>query len=150
MAHAAQLIALVVAGVNGLAAVVGAVLYFRALDARRFWPLLRAGQAAAIGQAVFAGVAAAIGDRPDSDLYWLYAVLPVAISLIAEQLRVSAAQAVLDARDLPDARAVGELDEAGQRAVVFAILHRELGVMTAAAAAICFLALRAASTSAGL
>jgi hypothetical protein len=150
MADAAQLTALVVAVVNGLAAGVGGVVYVRALDARFFWPLLRAGQAAAIAQAVLAGVAAALGDRPDSGLYWLYALLPVAISLIAEQLRLTAAQAVLDANDLPDAQAAGELDEAGQRRIVHAILHRELGVMTAAAAAICFLALRAASTSAGL
>lgn len=150
MAHAAQLTALVVAAVNGLAAAVGAVLYLRASDGRRFWPLLRAGQATAIAQAVLAGVAAALGDRPDSNLYWLYAVLPVAISLIAEQLRISAAQAVLDAHDLPDAQAVGELDDAGQRGIVQEILRRELGVMTAAAAAICFLALRAASTATGL
>jgi len=150
MAHAAQLIGLAVAVVNGLAAGVGGWLYLRASDARIFWPLLRTAQAAAIGQAIFAGVAAALGDRPDSSLYWLYAVLPVAVSLIAEQLRASAAQAVLDAHDLPDAQAVGGLDEAGQRSIVYEILHRELGVMALAAAAICFLALRAAGTSGGL
>jgi hypothetical protein len=150
MADAAQLIALCVAGVNALAAGVGGWIYVRALDGPWFWPLLRVAQALAIGQALFAGVAAALGRRPDSGLYWLYAVLPIALSVIAEQLRLTAAQAVLDARDLPDAQAVGKLDEAGQRAVVFAIMHRELGVMALSAGAICFLALRAASTSHGL
>jgi hypothetical protein len=150
MADAAQLIGLAVAALNALAAGVGGWLYFRVGDPRAFWPLLRTAQVAVIAQALFAGVAAALGDRPDSGLYWLYAILPVAVSLIAEQLRIGAAQAVLDAHDLPDAQAVGELDEAGQRGIVVEILHRELGVMTAAAAVIVFLALRAAGTSAGL
>ena len=150
MAQAAQLIALAVAVLSGLAAVVGIVIYTRALDGDLFWPLMRAAQAAAIVQAVFAGVAALLGDRPDSGLYWLYAALPVAVSLIAEQLRIGSAQSVLDAHDLPDAQAVGELDEAGQRAIVREILRRELGVMTAAAVVICFLAVRAAGTATGL
>jgi len=150
VADAAQLIAIVVAVLSGLAAVVGIVIYTRALDTHRFWPLMRAAQFAAIGQAVFAGVAAALGHRPNSSLYWLYAALPVAVSLIAEQLRIGSAQSVLDAHELPDAQAVGKLDEAGQRAIVYEILRRELGVMTAAAVVICFLALRAAGTSAGL
>jgi hypothetical protein len=150
MAHAAQLIGIAVAVVSGLAAVVGAVIYTRALDTDRFWGPMRAAQIAAIGQAVFAGVAAALGHRPNSALYWLYAALPVAVSLIAEQLRIGAAQSVLDAHDLPDAQAVGQLDEAGQRAIVYEILRREVGVMAAAALVICFLALRAAGTSAGL
>jgi hypothetical protein len=150
VADAAQLIGVVVAVVSGLAAVVGIVIYTRALDTRYFWPPMRTAQLAAIAQAVFAGVAAALGHRPDSALYWLYAALPVAVSLIAEQLRIGAAQSVLDAHDLPDAQAVGKLDEAGQHAIVYEILRRELGVMTIAAVVICFLALRAAGTSAGL
>jgi hypothetical protein len=150
VANAAQLIGLAVAVLSGLSAIVGIVIYTRALDTDRFWPLMRATQFAAIGQAVFAGVAAALGHRPDSALYWLYAALPVAVSLIAEQLRIGAAQSILDAHDLPDAQAVGKLDEAGQYRIVYEILRRELAVMAIAAAVICFLALRAASTATGL
>lgn len=150
MAHTAQLIGLAVAALSGVATVAGIVIYLRVLDTRPFWPLMRAAQAAAIGQAIFAGVAALLGHRPDSGLYWLYAALPVAVSLIAEQLRIGSAQSVLDAHDLPNAQAVGELDETAQRKIVDEILRRELAVMTAAAAVICFLALRAAGTSAGL
>jgi hypothetical protein len=150
VAHAAQLIGLAVAGLNAIAAGVGGWIYVRGADGGAFWPLMRAAQAAAILEAAFAGVAAALGHQPDSNLYWLYAVLPVAISLIAEQLRIAAAQTVLDVHDLDDAQAVGELDEDGQWEIVHAILRRELGVMTAAAVAICFLALRAAGTSHGL
>jgi hypothetical protein len=150
VAHAAQLIGLAVAALCGVAAVAGIVIYTRALDTRPFWPLMRAAQAAAIAQAIFAGVAALLGHRPDSGLYWLYAALPVAVSVIAEQLRIGSAQSVLDAHELPNAQAVGELDEATQRGIVHEILRRELAVMTAAAVVICFLALRAAGTSAGL
>ena len=54
---------------------------------------------------------------------------------------------MLDARDLPDAQAVGELDEDRQRSVVLAIVRREIGVMTAAALVVAFLALRAWGTA---
>jgi hypothetical protein len=69
------------------------------------------------------------------------------VSFVAEQLRITATQAVLDARGLEDAQAVGELDEAGQRSVVLAIVRREMGVMAAAALVIAFLAARAWGTA---
>lgn len=131
----------IVLAVNGVAAVVGAWLWWRVDPRPRAWLLVRAGQVFAGGQALGAGVLAALGFRPDG-LYWLYALLPVAVGFFAEQIRLVSAQTVLDARDLPDARAVGELDEAGQRSVVLAIARRELGVMVAAAGVIAFLAAR--------
>jgi hypothetical protein len=66
----------------------------------------------------------------------------VAVSFVAEQLRLTAAHTVLDDRDLEDAQAVGRLDEAGQRSVVLAIVRREMGTMAAAALVVAFLALR--------
>ena len=105
------------------------------------------GQDAVLVQAAVAGVLAALGFDPADGLYWLYALLPVVVSFVAEQLRIAAAQAVLDARDLPDAKAVGRLDEAGQRSVVLAIVRREMGVMAAAAVVIAFLAARAWGTA---
>lgn len=108
------------------------------------WPLLRAGQAVAFVQAVVAGGLFASGYSPGDGLYWLYALLPVAIGLIAEQLRVASAEQVLEHRNLPDAHAVGSLPEAAQRSVVLAIMRREIGVMALAALVVAFLALRAA------
>ncbi|MDX6684396.1 MAG: hypothetical protein QOF86_524, partial [Baekduia sp.] len=105
-----------------------------------------AGQAAAIGQAVAAGVLAATGKEPADNLYWLYALLPVAVGFVAEQLRLASAQMVLDARDLEDAQAVGRLPDDEQRSVVLQIVRRELGVMAAAALVIAFLGLRAYGT----
>jgi hypothetical protein len=139
--------ALVVAAVNGAAGLLGAWRWWRVEPSRPFWVLCRAGQVAAALQAAVAGVLAATGFHPDDGLYWLYAVLPLAVSFVAEQLRVTAAQAVLDARELEDAQAVGTLDEASQRSVVLAIVRREMGTMAASCLVVAFLALRAAGTA---
>jgi hypothetical protein len=147
MADAAASAALVVAAVNAVAALFGGWRWWTVRPSRAFWWLVRAGQAAAIGLAVLAGVLAARGFRPADGLFWLYALLPVAVAFVAEGFRAASAQAVLDARGLEDARAVGRLDEAGQRSVVLAILRRELGVVALAAGVVAFLALRAFGTA---
>lgn len=141
-----MVVALAVAIVNGIAAVVSGVLWWRVEPRPVAWVLIRAGQAAALVQAGVAGILAASGEKPDDGLYWLYALLPVAVGFVAEQLRLTSAQTVLDARGLEDAQAVGRLPEADQRSVVLQIVRRELGVMAAAALVIAFLGLRAAGT----
>jgi hypothetical protein len=146
----AVVLALTAVVLNALAALAGAWGWQRFESPRAFWVALRAGQGVAVAQALFAGVAAAAGSRPDDGLYWLYALLPVAIGFFAEQLRSVAAHAELDRRGLPDAQAVGSLPSEQQAFLVRAILHRELGVMAIAAAIVAFLALRALSTAAGL
>jgi hypothetical protein len=147
MTQLARDIALVVAAVNGAAATLGAWRWWTVEPSPAFWALCRSGQALGVVQALCAGVLAALGFSPSDGLFWLYALLPVAVSFVAEQLRVLAAQAVLDARDLEDAQAVGRLDERGQRSVVLAIVRRELGTMAAASAVMAFLALRAWGTA---
>src|ERR687887_2782241 len=147
MAHVAEVVALVTAVTNLLAGALGAWRWWVVEPSRAFWMLCRSGQGFAVVQAAAAGVLAALGFEPDDGLYWLYALLPVVVSFVAEQLRIAAAQAVLDARGLEDAKAVGELDEADQRSVVLAIVRREMGVMAAAAVVIAFLAARAWGTA---
>jgi hypothetical protein len=147
MADAASVGALVVAGVNALAGAFGALMWWLVRPSRAFWVLARAGQATAIGLAILAAVGAVTGFHPADGLFWLYALLPVAVGFVAEQFRLASAQAVLDARELEDAQAVGRLDEAGQRSVVLAILRREMGVMALAAIVVAFLALRAWGTA---
>jgi hypothetical protein len=147
MAHVAEVAALVTAATNLVAGALGAWRWWTVEPSRAFWVLCRAGQALAVLQALVAGVLAALGFDPADHLYWLYALLPVAVSFVGEQLRVTAAQAVLDDRDLEDAQAVGDLDEAGQRSVVLAIVRREMGTMAAAALTVAFLALRAWGTA---
>jgi hypothetical protein len=147
MTQVAQVAALAVALVSLVAGALGAWRWWRVEPSPAFWFLCRGGQALAVVQAVVAGVLAALGFDPADGLYWLYALLPLAVSFVAEQLRVTAAETVLHDADLEDAQAVGELDEARQRSVVLAIVRREMGVMTAGALVVAFLALRAWGTA---
>ena len=111
--------------------------------------LLRAGQLAVLVYVVAIGVLAAAGRYSSEHLFYLYALLPVAVSFIAEQFRVASAQSVLDQRGLEGAGAVAGLPESEQREIVAAVLRREMGVMALSAAVIVFLALRAAATAHG-
>jgi hypothetical protein len=142
----AHVLALLVAISNGIAGIVCAWLWWRVEPHAFAWLLIRGGQAAAIAQAIGAGVLAASGLDPIDDLYWLYALLPVAVGFVAEQLRLVSAQMVLDVRELEDAQAVGRLPADDQRSIVLQIVRREMGVMAAAALVITFLALRALGT----
>jgi hypothetical protein len=140
-------LALLVAGLNAIAAAWGAWRWSRGLAPDSwFWRAVRAGQAAAVLFAAFCGVLAATGHRPGDGLFWLYALLPLAVAFVAEQLRAISAQAELDARGLASARAMGALDEVEQRGVVASILRREMIVMTCSCGVVVFLALRAAGT----
>jgi hypothetical protein len=147
MTSVAEVVALVTAAVNLVAGALGAWRWWTVEPSQAFWVLCRAGQACAVLQAAVAGLLAVLGFAPDDRLYWLYALLPVAVSFVAEQLRVTAAQAVLDDRGLQDAQAVGELDEERQRSIVLSIVRREMGTMAAAAIVVAFLAARAWGTA---
>ena len=126
----------------------GGWCWYRVIEARGFWPLMRAAQGAIVLEAVLGGVLLIMGRRGYGSLHLLYGVLPIAISLVAEQLRISSAEMVLAARGLEDAQAVGRLPEGEQRSVVLSIVQRELGVMVVAAFVIFGLAVRAATTGA--
>lgn len=146
MTTAAQLLAVAVAVSSLLAGIVGAVYWWQVRPERLPWILIRAAQIVAGIQVVGALALAIAGLRPDDDLYWLYAALPVAIGFFAEQIKLVSAQSVLDARGLADGAAVAKLPADGQKSVVTAILRRELGVMVIAAFVVVFLALRALGT----
>src|SRR5919201_5224934 len=118
MAHVAEVVALVTAVTNLLAGAFGAGRWWLVEPSRTFWMLCRTGQGFAVVQAAAAGVLAALSFDPGDGPDWLYALLPVVVSFVAEQLRIAAAEAVLDARGLGDAKAVGRLDETGQWSVV--------------------------------
>jgi len=127
----------------------GAWRWYRVEPSRLFWRLLRASQAVLLVQVILGGVLLVSGHQP-RHLHLVYGLLPLAVSFIAEQLRVGSADTVLGARGLESAAAVGELPEAEQRSVVLAILRREMGVTALAALVVVVLALRAASTAGAL
>jgi hypothetical protein len=140
----AEIVAFAVLAANGVAAAFAGLRWWQAQTSAAVWPLLRGGQIAAGLQALVAGVLFVAGFRPGDGLYWLYALLPVAIGFVAEQLRLVSAEQVLENRGLPDAQAVGALPEAEQRSIVLSVVRREMGVMALAALVVAFLALRAA------
>lgn len=142
----AQVAAITTALANGGATAFAGWRWWQVEPTRAAWRVLRAGQVVAVLQALVAGGLAFAGYIPDDGLYWLYASLPVATGVIAEQLRIAAAEQVLETRELEDAHAMKELTEREQRSVVLAIMRRELGIVTLAAVTVAFLALRAALT----
>jgi hypothetical protein len=123
----------------------GAWCWYRVRQSPLFWRMLRAGQAAIVVEAVLGGVLVLMGKK-ESSLHLIYGLLPLAISFVADQLRIASAQAVLDSRGFESAAAVGELPDAEQRVVVVAIVQRELGVMVLAALVILVLLIRAMGT----
>ncbi|HEY3866230.1 MAG TPA: hypothetical protein VGL54_09125 [Solirubrobacteraceae bacterium] len=141
--------ALALALINALPGLLGGWRWYRGEASRAFWLLLRVGQGSAMAYALAVGVLAVAGSYSSERLFYLYALLPLAVAFVAEQLRVISAQTILDRRGLTDAQAVGELPEAEQRAVVAEIVRRELGVMAISALVVVFLALRAAGTAHG-
>jgi hypothetical protein len=153
---------LAVAGLNAIAAGLGASAWYwsplgpaiapRSAAGRLaagFWVMLRVGQGSALTLAVAVGSLAAAGHYSSEHLFYLYALVPLAVGFVAEQLRVASAQTILDQRGLQDAAAVGDLPESDQHAVVAEIVRREIGVMALSALVVAFLALRAASTAHG-
>ena len=138
--------ALALAALDGVVGLFGALRWYRVAPSREFWLGVRAGQVLALAYAALAGVLLLDHHHPAQSIYYLYALLPIAIGFVAEQLRLVAADQVLAGRDLDDARQVATLPETEQQAIVLAILRREMGVMALAALVICVLALRAAGT----
>jgi hypothetical protein len=131
---------------NAAAAVLGSWRWWRGEQSLWFWRVLRTGQVVVVVQAALGGILLLIGYKQHG-LHVLYGVLPLLVSLIAEQLRGASAQMLLDARGFESAKDVGRLPEDEQRGLVAAILHRELGVMVLAAWVVVVLLLRAAQTA---
>lgn len=149
MTRAVVACAIAVASLNALPGLFGMWRWYRGRPSRAFWILLRAGQGSALALAILAGSLAAAGHYSGERLFYLYALLPLAVAFVAEQLRVASAQTILDRRRLPDAQAVGSLPESEQHTLVAEILAREMVVMALSALVVVFLALRAAGTAHG-
>jgi hypothetical protein len=128
---------------NALAGLWGGIQWWRGESSRAFWPLLRIGQALVVVEAIDGGVLVLEG-RELPSLHLIYGLVPLAVSFVAEQLRLAAADQVLQQRGLEGRRDVERLATAEQRALVRAILRREMGVMAASAGVVALLGIRAA------
>ena len=130
-----------VIGLNLVAFALGGVAWLRDRSSVPFWLLLRAAQVAVFIQVMLGGLLVFTNHKPDDSLHYLYGILPLLVSLIAEAARTGAAE-----------RELGDIDfEAlpadAQQEMALAIVRREMGIMAVSCGVILFLALRAAGTS---
>ena len=126
---------------NLLAFVVGGIAWYREQPSIRFWYLLRAAQVAVFLQAALGALLVVFGYHQHDSLHYLYGILPLVVSFLAEGARTGAAERELRGLD------VEALPEKAQEGVALAIVRREMGIMTVSCGVIFFLALRAAGTS---
>jgi hypothetical protein len=125
--------------INLAAGALGVWRWRRGELSRAFWPLLRTGQALVVIEALDGGVLLLLGDDLPR-LHLIYGLVPLGVAFIAEQLRLTSAQAVLDQRGVTSARELPAEDADG---AALDILLREMGVMAASALVVAALGLRA-------
>ncbi|HET8638800.1 MAG TPA: hypothetical protein VFL89_00980 [Solirubrobacterales bacterium] len=130
-----------VIALNLLAGIFGGFAWFRDRASVPFWYLLRAAQVSVFVQVALGGLLVFTGHEASDDLHYLYGVLPLVVSFLAEGARAGAAERELGDVDFE------ALSEDAQRAMALAIVRREMGIMAVSCGVILFLALRAAATS---
>lgn len=127
---------------------------------RLFWFLLRFAQVVTGLFALFAAVLYLAGNRADDGLHYVYALLPVIASFLAELIRGSVAPHELGTRLDPDgdqpltgpeiSRRFARLEPAEQEWLAAIVVRRETTVMIMACLVNTFLVWRALVTVAGL
>jgi hypothetical protein len=133
-------VGIAVVAANLLAGAWGGAAWVRREPSVGFWYALRVAQAAVVLQVGLGAILLLSGREASSGLHYLYGVLPLGVSLLAEAARAGAAERELvglDFESLPKQR---------QHAIAVAIVRRETGIMAVSALVIFLLALRAATT----
>lgn len=126
---------------NLVAFALGGIAWLRDRSSVPFWLLLRAAQVAVFIQVMLGGLLVFTNHKPDDSLHYLYGILPLLVSLIAEAARTGAAERELGDVDFE------ALPADAQQELALAIVRREMGIMAVSCGVILFLALRAAGTS---
>lgn len=126
---------------NALAAAWGGIAWVRSSPSGAFWPILRAAQALVALAAIDGLIVLAGHHKPPDRLHYVYGIAPLVVSLVAEGMRVAAAQTEMQAVADPNA-----LDRRDQILLARRIVLREMGIMTIASILIVTLALRAAQS----
>ena len=127
---------------NLAAGVIGGWAWFKFRPSVPFWYLLRVrpGRRSSCRRCS-AALLLVTDHSAKENLHYLYGILPLVISFIAEGARLGAA-----------ARELGELDiesfpAEAQESIALQIVRREMGIMAVSCIVIFFLAVRAATTS---
>jgi hypothetical protein len=106
-----------------------------------FWYLLRCAQFAVVLQVALGGLLVLDGREAPDGLHYVYGLLPIVVTLLAEGARAIASEHELEGLDFDS------LPRDRQIAVAAAISRRETAIMAVSALVIFGLALRAAFTS---
>jgi hypothetical protein len=130
--------AFVALGANAVAAAWGGVAWLRKVPSTLFWPLLRIAQVSVLVEVAFGGVLWASGHKPPDNLHYLYGISPLVVALVAEGMRVGAAQ-----RELDDVDDIEALERREQVLLARRIVMREIAVMTIGTLLVVTLLLRA-------
>ena len=141
MAEVHLIVGIALIAANLVAGVWGGVEWLERRPSAGFWIALRIAQTTVIVQALL-GLALVFTGHDADELHILYGALPLAISMLAELIRVGSAAHELGELD------VHSLSEERQRQIAIAIVRRDTGIMAVSCLVIFFLALRAAGTSA--
>ena len=120
---------------NLVAGAWGASAWLRRQPSVAFWYLLRVAQATVVLQVIAGTILLLSGHEAPDGLHYLYGVLPLLVTLLAEAARAGAAERELTGLDF-DA-----LPKERQRLIAFAIVRRETGIMAVSALIVLFLAL---------
>ena len=121
--------------------VIGGVAWYRNRPSIPFWYILRFAQISVFIQALLGGLLLITDHQAKENLHYLYGILPLVVSFIAEGARLGAAQRELGDMDIES------LPEESQNEIALLIVRREMGIMAVSCIVIFFLAVRAATTS---
>ena len=119
----------------------GGYAWYREQPSAGFWYLLRVAQVTMVLQALIGSILLLTGREATDGLHYLYGVLPVFVSMLAEAARAGAGERELEGIDFDG------LPRDRQRRVALAIFRRETGIMAVSALVVFALALRAAGVS---
>jgi hypothetical protein len=122
----------------------GGVAWLRQAPAVGFWYLLRVAQAAVVAQVLLGTGLLLSGREPPDGLHYVYGLLPLLVTFLAEGARAGVSERELEGLDF-DA-----LPAPRRRALALAITRAETGIMSLSALVVFGLSLRAAFTSGGL
>jgi hypothetical protein len=133
-------VGILVLATNLAAGLWGGIAWLRSVPAVGFWYALRVAQVAVVLQVALGAIPLLSGREAESGLHYLYGVLPLGVSLLAEGARAGAAERELVGLDFE------ALPRSRQQAVAMEIVRRETGIMAVSALVIFGLAVRAATT----
>lgn len=132
-----MIIGISVLATNATAGIWGAAAWYARRPSVGFWYSLRLAQVVVVVQIGLGGLLLLEGRESLDGLHYVYGILPLVVTLLAEGARTIASEHELEGLDFES------LPRDRQRAVAMAITRRETGIMAVSALVILGLALRA-------